>query len=275
MNRLDLGPIGVSLEVSDDDTHLDAARELERLGYSALWLPGGQLDRLDRLTELVGATTQVRIGSAIISPDVYGADEVTSWYAQLEESAPGRVVVGLGGSQTPPALPALHEYLDRLDRDGAVPVERRLLAALGPRKLEIARDRSAGALTLLVTPDYTRQARAALGAEALLVVDQFVMLEDDPAKARETARAHLRFLAGVAGYRANFARMGFTDTEISTLGVRLVDELVAWGDADAIAARVDAHRAAGADHVVLAVLADDDQPGTLEVARRLAPRASR
>ncbi|HEX4470562.1 MAG TPA: TIGR03620 family F420-dependent LLM class oxidoreductase [Nocardioides sp.] len=275
MNRLDLGPIGVSLEVSDDDTHLDAARELERLGYSALWLPGGQLDRLDRLTELVGATTQVRIGSAIISPDVYGADEVTSWYAQLEVSAPGRVVVGLGGSQTPPALPALHEYLDRLDRDGAVPVERRLLAALGPRKLEIARDRSAGALTLLVTPDYTRQARAALGAEALLVVDQFVMLEDDPAKARETARAHLRFLAGVAGYRANFARMGFTDTEISTLGVRLVDELVAWGDADAIAARVDAHRAAGADHVVLAVLADDDQPGTLEVARRLAPRASR
>jgi probable F420-dependent oxidoreductase len=275
MNRLDFGPIGVSLEVSDDDTHLDAARELERLGYSALWLPGGQLDRLDRLTELVGATTQVRIGSSIISPDVYGADEVTSWYAQLEVSAPGRVVVGLGGSQTPPALPALHEYLDRLDRDGAVPVERRLLAALGPRKLEIARDRSAGALTLLVTPDYTRQARAALGAEALLVVDQFVMLEDDPAKARESARAHLRFLAGVAGYRANFARMGFTDTEISTLGVRLVDELVAWGDADAIAARVDAHRAAGADHVVLAVLADDDQPGTLEVARRLAPRASR
>jgi probable F420-dependent oxidoreductase len=206
---------------------------------------------------------------------VYGADEVTRLYARLEESAPGRLVVGLGGSQTPPALPALHEYLDRLDRDGAVPVERRLLAALGPRKLEIARGRSAGALTLLVTPDYTRQARASLGSDALLVVDQFVMLEDDPAKAHETGREHLRFLAGVAGYRANLARMGFTETEISTLGARLVDELVAWGDEAAIAARVDAHRAAGADHVVLAVLADGARPGTLEVARRLAPHVAR
>ena len=181
--------------------------------------------------------------------------------------------MGLGGSQGRGALQALGEYLDRLDHaDPPVPAERRLLAALGPRKLEVARDRCAGALTLLVTPDSTRHAREALGDDSTLVVDQFVVLDDDPETARRTARGHLEFLPRVAGYRAHFTRMGFTDDEVAALGDRLVDELVAWGEVDAIIDRVETHRQAGADHVILAVLSEGDQPTTLDVARRLAGR---
>lgn len=128
------------------------------------------------------------------------------------------------------------------------------MAALGPRKLELARDRCAGAIALLVAPDYTTAARRLLGSELALVIDQMVVLDTDPVRARETARGPLRFLSAVGGYVANFARMGFTETDISELSDRLVDELVAWGDTDTITARLTEHLAAGADHVVLSVL---------------------
>ncbi len=273
MSRLDLGTIGVSLDIAHNGSHLDEARELERLGYDTLWIAGGQLDRLERVSELIGATTDARVGTAIISPDVYDAGDVVRLRAELQGTAEERFVVGLGGSQGRGALQALGEYLDRLDHaDPPVPAERRLLAALGPRKLEVARDRCAGALTLLVTPDSTRHAREALGDDSTLVVDQFVVLDDDPETARRTARGHLEFLARVAGYRAHFTRMGFADDEVAALGDRLVDELVAWGDVDAIIDRVEAHRQAGADHVILAVLSEGYQPTTLDVARRLAGR---
>jgi probable F420-dependent oxidoreductase len=272
-DELDLGPIGVSLNVAPDDAHLDEARQLEQLGYRTVWLPGGQLDRLDRITQIIEATAALQVGSGIISPDVYESDEVAGLYAELESSAPDRFVVGLGGSQKPPALAGLERYLDRLDQaTPPVPAERRLLAALGPRKLAIARSRCAGALALLVDPAYTRSARAALGAESTLVIDQFVVLDTDPERARRTARGSLGFLSGVAGYRTNFTRMGFSDADIADLSDHLVDELVAWGDADAIAERVRAHQDAGADHVILAILGEGDQPGVLDVARELVQR---
>jgi len=153
-----------------------------------------------------------------------------------------------------------------------VPAERRLLAALGPRKLEIARTRCAGAIALLVTPAYTSEARTMLGEQSTLVIDQFVVLDTDATRARETAREPLKFLSGIPGYRANFARMGFTDTDVSDLSDRLVDALVAWGDADTIAERINTHRNAGADHVILAVLNRGNQPGPLDVARQLGHR---
>jgi probable F420-dependent oxidoreductase len=272
MTRLDLGPLGVAINVKPDESHLAEAKQLEHLGCQTIWLPGGQIDRLDRISQLVRATTIARIAPAIISPDVYAADDVAELHADLQAGAPGRFVVGLGGSQQPRSLDGLHRYLDRLDR--AVPpvaAERRLLAALGPRKLDIARTRCAGAITLLVTPAYTAEARAALGAESTLVVDQFVVLDTDANRARQAARGHLRFLAGVGGYRANFARMGFDDNDIAELSDRLVDGLVAWGDADAIGRRIDEHRAAGADHIVVTVVSEGDQPDLLDVAERLFP----
>jgi probable F420-dependent oxidoreductase len=271
MSKLDLGPIGVALEVSADDGYLDEAAELEQLGYSAIWLPGGQLDSLDPIARIAAATTAIPVASAVISLDVYEPAAVTALYAELEASAPGRFIVGLGGPQKPRPLQALNDYLDQLDQgDPPVPAARRILAAIGPRKLELARDRAAGAIPLLVTPAYTSAARLILGGESTLIIDQMLVLDTDAAQARETARGSLRFLSGVRGYRASFSRMGFTDTDIADLSDRLVDELVAWGDADAITARIREHRTAGADQVMLQVLNAGDQPGPIEVARQLA-----
>lgn len=269
MSKLDLGPVGVALTVSG--TYLDQAAELEQLGYSALWLPGGQIDDLNRLAEIIRATTAVPVGSAIISLDVYPPGMVADLYAELRASVPGRLVAGLGGPQQPRPLPALIDYLDRLDRaEPPVPAQRRMLAALGPRKLELARDRSAGAILLLVTPAYTSAARRILGDDSTLVIDQMIVLDTDATRARQTARRPLRFLSGLPGYRASFARMGFTDGDIADLSDALVDQLVIWGDANMIAARIGQYRQAGADHVMLHVLTEGGQPGPIEVARQLA-----
>jgi probable F420-dependent oxidoreductase len=273
MRKLDLGPVGVTLNVSADDSYLNEAVELETLGYSAIWLPGGQIDSLRRIAEIVRATRSVPVASSVISLDVYEPEEVAGLYAELQASAPDRFVVGLGGPQKPRPLRALNDYLDRLDAaEPPVPAWRRMLAALGPRKLELARDRFAGTVPLLVTPAYTRAARRVLGGQSALVIDQMVVMDTDPARARQTARRPLRFLSGITGYRANFARMGFTDQEISELSDRLVDELVTRGDADVISARINDHLEAGADQVIIHILNSDDQASPIEVARQIADR---
>ncbi|HST81783.1 MAG TPA: TIGR03620 family F420-dependent LLM class oxidoreductase [Kineosporiaceae bacterium] len=273
MSPLQLGPIAVALNVSADGTHLAQAAELERLGYAAIWLPGGQIDTLDRISEVVGATKAIPVASGIISPDVYPATAVLQCYANLQQDAPDRFVVGLGASQKPPALPALHAYLDELDAaPEPVPADRRILAAMGPRKLAVARERCAGAITLLVTPTSTAAARQELGPDRSLVVDQFVVLDTEPARARETARQPLRFLSQIGGYRASFARMGFTEQDVETLSDHLVDELVFWGDVDSVAARVREHLQAGANQVVLSVLGGAGVPDQLQAETRLAER---
>ncbi|HEX4429335.1 MAG TPA: TIGR03620 family F420-dependent LLM class oxidoreductase [Frankiaceae bacterium] len=273
MTKACAGRIGISLNVTADDSHLGDAAEIEALGYSTIWLPGGQIDSLERLAELVRATTTIQIASGIIPLDVYEPSAVTALFEDLEQQFPGRLLVGLGGPQQPRPLSGLSAYLDELDAaDPAIAPGRRILAALGPRKLEIARDRTGGAITLLVTPEHTRQTRAILGDRPALIVDQLVVLDSDAARARETARGPLGFLSGVKGYTDNFARMGFSGAEIETLDDRLVDRLVAWGDEDAIAARVAEQWDAGADQVVLGVTNADGQPGPIEVARALAKR---
>ncbi len=127
MSKLNVGPVGVALNVSPDDAYLDEAVELEQLGYSGIWLPGGQIDSLDRIAALLGATTAIPVGSAIISPDVYDAAAVTALYADLQETAPDRFIVGLGGPQQPPSMRALNDYLDELgDAKTPVPAQRRI-----------------------------------------------------------------------------------------------------------------------------------------------------
>src|SRR3984957_10906392 len=273
MSKLSLGLAGGALNVSADDTYLREAAEAEQLGYSAIWLPGGQIDSLDRIAKLVGATKSVPVIPGIIPLDVYRAAEVAALYAQLQASAPDRFVVGLGGPQQPRPLAPLGDYLDELDRaKPPVPAGRRILAALGPRKLELARDRAAGAVALLVTPAYTRQARRILGPGSTLIISQMLVLDTDAARAREAARRPLSFLSGIRGYRANFARMGFTGSDIDGLSDRIVDDLVVWGSADAVTARVREHLDAGADQVALTVLNTDGQPRAIEAARELAGR---
>jgi probable F420-dependent oxidoreductase len=273
MSKLSLGPVGMALTVSADDTYLKEAAELEELGYSTLWLPGGQLDSLDRIAAIVRATTSVPVAPGIIPLDVYPAAAVRQLYASLQGSAADRFVVGLGGPQRPRPLRPLNDYLDQLDQgEPPVPAARRILAALGPRKLELARDRAAGAVALLVTPAYTEQARRVLGRDSTLVISQLVVLDTDASRAREAARIPLGFLSGVSGYRANFARMGFTGQDIEDLSDRLIDELVIWGSPDTVMARVREHLDAGADQVALTALGEGGQPRPIEVARELAGR---
>jgi probable F420-dependent oxidoreductase len=270
MSKLDLGPVGMTVQVSADGRHLDEAAALEGLGYSAIWLRGGQIDSLSRITEVVRATRAVPVVPGIIPVDLYPPGDVTRLYAQLQARAPGRFIAGLGGPQVPRPLRPLHDYLDQLDQgEPPVPASRRILAALGPRKLEIARERAAGAVLLLVTPGYTSTARRILGTQAILAVSQMVVPQADAARAREAARGPLRFLSGVAGYRASFTRMGFTGSDIDGLSDELVDELVAWGSTDAITARVNEYRQAGADHVALTVL-DNGHHAAIDSARQLA-----
>jgi probable F420-dependent oxidoreductase len=270
MDKLGIGPVGMAVEVSAGGRHLEDAAALEGLGYSAIWLRGGQIDQLSRIAEVVRATTAVPVVPGIISVDVYAPGEVSRLYAELEAGAPGRFIAGLGGPQVPRPLRPLHGYLDQLDQgEPPVPASRRILAALGPRKLEIARERAAGAVLLLVTPDYTSTARRILGDQAALVVSLLVALQADPDRAREAARGPLRFLSAVPGYRASFSRMGFTESDIDGLSDKLVDRLVPWGSVEAITARVSEFRQAGADHVALTVLDNEDQPA-IEAARQLA-----
>lgn len=269
MSRLGIGPVGISVEITGDDGYLAVAAELEELGYAAIWLRGGQLDSLGRLAKLAAATRGVQVGAAVIPVDVYPPAAVSALHAELAASAPGRLLVALGGPQQPRPLAPLNGYLDELDAARPpVPAGQRIIAALGPRKLQLARERAAGAMTLLVTPAATAAARQALGDRPALIACQFAVLDRDAARAREAGRVPLRFLSGVRGYRDSFARMGFTGADIAGLSDRLVDELVARGGPDDIASRVSEHLEAGADQVVVTVL--DGAVTGLEAARLLA-----
>ena len=268
---LPAGTTGIAIDIRADGSHRETAAELERLGYDALWIPGGQLDELARVAELLAATSALQVATGIGPLGVYSPAEVAAMRRDLVTRYPSRFVLGLGAPQLPRSLPVLDSQLNELDAMG-VSAEDRLLAALGPRKLAVARERCAGAVTLLVTPQFTAWARDGLGPGPGLVVDQYVVLDSDAERARAAVRRPLAFLATVTGYRAAFRRMGFTDTDVDECSDRLVDAVSAWGDVDAVAARIAALRAAGADHVVVTVLTADATQTPLSGAAQLAGR---
>jgi probable F420-dependent oxidoreductase len=267
VTRIELGRIGVAVSPGRGDAFLDTVVELQRLGYAAIWVTGGPLEDLQQLADVVRATRDIRVGSAILSVDRFPSADVAALYTDLETTDPGRFVVGLGGAHGPKPLDTLATYLDELD---AVPPSRRVLAALGPRMLDFVRQRAAGALPVLVTPEYTAVARARLGTETSLVVEQLVVLESDATRARQIARGPLGFLATLPAYQANFRRMGFSDEEITQRADRLVDGLIAWGEVDAVAERLAQHRRAGADHVAINVIAASPDALPVDQWRSLA-----
>ncbi len=251
--KLELGPLGVALGPQDGPEFGAVLAELEEFGYDTIWLTGGPtMTSLRQIGAAVRATQHVPVATGIIPVVRFGAAEVAATYAELEASHPGRFVVGIGGAHGPKPLQTLHTYLDQLDtQPPTVPAERRVLAALGPRMLELARDRAAGALPVLVTPDYTARARELLGPDSALVVEQLIVPETDPRLARQYAREPLGLFGQIPLYQAHFRRMGFTEDDISQLSDRLVDGLVSWGDEARIAAHVGEHRQAGADQVTV------------------------
>jgi probable F420-dependent oxidoreductase len=236
----------------------EAAAELEELGYGAAWLGGSSAAH--HAVPLLESTSRLAVGTSIQSIWQYEADASAAAFAEVETAHPGRFVLGLGVSHAKLAdqyrrpHSALVAYLDALDAAG-VPANRRVLAALGPKLLELSRDRAAGAVPYLVTPEHTAQAREILGEAPLLAPEFKVVLETDPARARALARDSLAMYLTLPNYTNSFLRLGFTEDDLASGGSdRSIDALYAWGDEDRIRDRVTAFHEAGADHVALQVV---------------------
>ena len=278
---IDLGPIGIwtaSLEAHPAGVAQDAAKEIESLGYSALWLnetTGRDPFVLSSL--LLSATSTLTVATGIAN--VYARDAMTTSSCQktLAEAFPGRFLLGLGvsspalvekvrGHDYGKPLTYMREYLEAMDSarytSVAPAVEpRRVLAALGPKMLELSASHADGAHPYLTTPDHTREARKAIG-DAFLAPEQMVMLETDPDTARGIGRLFVSFYLRAPGYLANLRRLGFDDSDWAdprAASDRLVDSIVAWGDLDTVTARVREHLDAGADQVCIQVLSGSPQ----------------
>lgn len=286
-----LGSVGVWLGAIDTlplSEELEAARELEELGYSALWFgetPFGR-DALVHAESLLGATERVVVATGILNIWLRTGIAARNGAWSLGEAHPGRFVLGAGVSHpslvertgrayTKP-LSEMRRFLDEyesVDYLAPAPAEPVpvVLAALAPRMLELARERTDGAHPYLVAPEHTRIAREALGAGKLLAPEQAFVLETDPARARELARAHLRYYLAAPNYQRSWRRLGFGDEDFSDGGSdRIVDALVVWGDEAAVLGRIREHLDAGADHVCVQAIGAEP----LAELRRLAPALS-
>ncbi|AMC91935.1 hypothetical protein AO69_03653 [Mycobacterium tuberculosis M2007] len=240
------------------------ATEIEALGYGAVWVGGSPPAALSWVEPILQATTTLCVATGIVNIWSAPAQRVAESFHRIEAAYPGRFLLGIGVghaemiSEYRKPYNALVEYLDRLD-DYGVPANRRVVAALGPRVLGLSARRSAGAHPYLTTPEHTARARELIGPSAFLAPEHKVVLTTDSARARKVGRQALDMYFNLANYRNNWKRLGFTDDEVSRPGSdRLVDAVVAYGTPDAIAARLNEHLLAGADHVPIQVLTEDD-----------------
>lgn len=289
---MDLGRIGVwtfALDQQPAGRAAELAAELEALGYGAVWVPEALgRDPFVSASILLGGTERLVAATGIAT--IYARDPtaMNAGWQTVAEAYPARFLLGLGVSHRPmveglrsheylPPLGAMRDYLDAMDAAlyvGAPPTStpERVLAALGPRMLELARERADGAHPYLVTPEHTARAREILGDDRLLAPDQKVILETDPVVARAIARETLAvYVPGLPNYVNNLRRLGFTDDDLEPpLSDRLVDAVIAWGDVETIAARVRAHHEAGADHVAIQVQPIGDIDRVMADHRRLA-----
>ena len=211
------------------------------------------------------------------------SDDSPLWYSIFRpRSTAKRYLLGIGCSHAPlidskepgryrKPLAATRAFLDALDAtEQPVPVENRVLAALGPKMLELSATRARGAHPYLVTPDHTRKAREVLGEGPLLLPEQTVLLADNRDEARAVGTDWLRAYLALPNYANNLLRSGFTQDDLESVSDRLFDAIIAWGDEDAIVRRVDEHKQAGADHVCVQALTADPREFPREQWRRLA-----
>lgn len=271
------------LRYGDAGQAAEAAAELEELGYPALWIPdvGGPV--LESVENLLTATKSVTIATGILNLWMHDPAEVAATHTRLQAAHGGRFLLGIGVSHAPlidskapgtyrKPLAATAAFLDGLDNaEQPVPATDRVLAALGPKMLQLSADRSRGAHPYLVTPEHTATAREVLGAGPLLLPEQTVVLSEDADSARGIARDWVRNYLAMPNYANNLLRSGFTEEDVTSVSDRLVDAIVVWGDEQTILTRVNEHKAAGADHVCIQVLDSDPSALPLEQWRRLAP----
>ena len=290
-SSMELGPIGIwtaQLDYQPAAKANGAAAELEQLGFGAIWFPEGVgREALTNAGLLLGATRRIVIATGIAN--IYARDPVTMAAAQktLAEAYPERFLLGLGVSHIPlveqirghsygKPVASMRVYLDGMDRAPyrAVPPPvspMRVLAALGPQMLRLAAEQAHGAHSYFVPPEHTARARQILGSDRLLAVEQAVVLETGPAKAREIARAHTSRYLALPNYVNNLRRLGFSDEDLVGSGSdRMVDTIVVWGDMNAVIDRVRAHQSAGANHFCVQVLPPDPQALPLSQWREIA-----
>lgn len=242
----------------------EALAELEELGYGTVWIGGSPTP--GDAAAVVAATRSITVATGILSIWNHTAEEVAAAVSAIDPGARRRFVLGLGVSHGPMApryakpYSAMTAYLDALDAaEPSVGSGHRVLAALGPKMLELAADRSLGAHPYLVTTEHTARARAALGPDALLAPELTVVLDTDLDRARSTARAMLGRYLQLPNYTANLLRLGFTEGDFEGGGsVRLLHALFALGDAEEVTRRTREYLDAGADHVALQVLTADE-----------------
>jgi probable F420-dependent oxidoreductase len=263
----------------------ELAREVEALGYGALWIGGSPPADLTEVEGLLAATDRIAVATGIVNMWASPAAEVAESYHRIAARYPGRFLLGLGighpeaTREYKSPYQTMVDYLDVLD-EHEVPIADRALAALRPKALALAAERTAGTHPYLTTPDHTRIAREQMGAGLLLAPEQTAVVttgDDDSGaaeRARATARAWIGRYLGLRNYVANLRTLGFTEADVADGGSdRLVDALVTQGDAAAVAARLDEHLAAGADHVCLQVLGaegEDPLPALRGVAQALS-----
>jgi probable F420-dependent oxidoreductase len=265
----------------------EAAAELEQLGYGAIWCSEGLgREAFTQAGLLLAGTSRIVVATGIAN--IYGRDAFTMAAGQktLSEAYPRRFLLGLGVSHIPlverlrghsyeKPVEKMAAYLDAMD---GAPYESvspattaRVIAALGPKMLQLAAKRADGAHPYNVPPEHTATARQLLGVGPLLCPEQAVILETNPAKAREIARKFLKLYLTLPNYTNNFLRLGFTSADCTNGGSdRLVDAIIAWGDLDAIRKRILAHQSAGADHVCIQALPADPNSLPLREWRELA-----
>ena len=245
----------------------ERAAEIERLGYGAVWVGGSPDADLTIVESLLAATSTLSVATGIVNIWSADAAAVAESFHRIEAAHPGRFLLGIGAGhrehteEYESPYQALVRYLDVLD-ERKVPQNRRVLAALGPKVLRLSVDRAAGAHPYLVPPEYTRQARAAVGAAPLLAVEHKVALGTAHAATLAVARPAVdQPYLHLANYRNNLKRLGYADAELDDGGSdALIDALAAQGDPADVAKQLAEHRDAGADHVAVHVLPDADDP---------------
>ena len=249
-------------------------REIEALGYGAIWAGGSPAAELAWVDPILDQTDKLKLATGIVNIWTAEAGPVAESFHRIERAYPGRFLLGIGvghpeaHQQYRKPIDALTDYLDKLDEYG-VPKDSRVVAALGPKVLKLSAERAAGAHPYLTTPEHTAEARRLIGAEALLAPEHKAVLTTDPDKARAVGRKALEIYLNLANYLNSWKRLGFTDEDVAKPGSdRLVDAVVAYGTPDEIAARLKEHITAGADHVAVQVLTGPDKlvPALAELA---------
>ncbi|MBA3743056.1 LLM class F420-dependent oxidoreductase [Sporichthya sp.] len=269
---MQLGKFGVWWTTATATPEL--AAETEKLGYGTIWVGGSPRAPLTELEELLDATERIVVASGIVNMWADEPGPIAEAYHRIEAHHPGRFLLGVGighpeavGEYKDPYT-TMVEYLEDLDTEG-VPAERTVLAALGPKVLKLAADRTLGAHPYLTTPAHTASARPILGS-ALLAPEHKVVLNTDPEAARAIGRPTVQFYLRLINYRRNLLRHGFTEADLADGGSdALVDALVLHGDTKTVADGLRAHLDAGADHVCLQVLGDDVSGSQRNLAEEL------